>query len=185
LKNLLKNLKLISPFEDSDLQLIESFFRLENVNKSHCILTGGKICKRIYFLKSDCFKVYYIANGKENVLDFFVEDDWFVELGSFINETPSPFFIEAVEDSNLYALSKEKFQKLRNENNNWEHFYCKLLEKHIPRLIDLLNDKLSMSNEERYYKLMKEKLDLINRIPQYLIASYLGLTPEHGANPLF
>jgi hypothetical protein len=42
-----------------------------------------------------------------------------------------------------------------------------------------------MSNEERYYKLMKEKLDLINRIPQYLIASYLGLTPEHGANPLF
>jgi CRP/FNR family transcriptional regulator len=71
-------------------------------------LTGGKICKRIYFLKSDCFKVYYIANGKENVLDFFVEDDWFVELGSFINETPSPFFIEAVEDSNLYALSKVK-----------------------------------------------------------------------------
>lgn len=141
-------------------------------------MTGGKFCKKIYFLNSGCFKVYYTANGKENVLDFFVEDDWFVELGSFINETPSPFFIEAVEDSNLYSLSKEKFQKLRNENNNWEHFYCKLLEKHIPRLIDLLNDKLSMSNEERYYKLMKNKPDLINRIPQYLIASYLGLTPE-------
>ena len=112
------------------------------------------------------------------MLDFFIEDDWFVELGSFINESPSHFYIEAIENSELFCLSKDKFVELRNKNNQWECFYIKLLEKNIPRLIDLINDKISISNEENYHKLIKQRPDLINRIPQYLIASYLGMTPE-------
>ena len=178
MKNLLENLKLYAPFEDKDLQVIESYFRKEKVSKNHCVLTQGQICKKIYFVRSGCFKAYYIADGKENVLDFFIEDDWFVELGSFINESPSHFYIEAIESSDLYCLSKDKFEELRNKNNQWECFYTKLLEKNIPRLIDLINDKISISNEENYHKLIKNRPDLINRIPQYLIASYLGMTPE-------
>lgn len=178
MENLLANLKLFVPFEDTELHLIESYFRSENVNKSSCVLNEGQVCKKIYYVNSGCFKAYYISDGKENVLDFFLENQWFVELGSFINETPSPFYIEAIENSEIYCLSKSNFEKLRNEFHNWERFYCTLLEKHIPRLIDLLNDKLSISNEERYFKLIKNRPDLITRLPQYLIASYLGLTPE-------
>lgn len=178
MENLLANLKLSVPFEDKELNLIGSYFRYEKIDKNSCVLREDQVCKKIYYISSGCFKAYYMSNGKENVLDFFVENQWFVELGSFINETPSPFFIEAVEDSKIYSLSKDKFEKLRNEYHSWERFYNHLLEKHIPRLIDLLNDKLSISNEERYFKLIKNRPDLIKRIPQYLIASYLGLTPE-------
>lgn len=178
MENLLANLKLFVPFVDTELHLIESYFRSEKANKNSCVLREGQVCKKIYYVNSGCFKAYYIFDGKENVLDFFVENQWFVELGSFINETPSPFYIEAIEDSEIFSLSKDKFVELRSENHNWELFYCRLLENHIPRLIDLLNDKLSISNEERYFKLIKNRPDLITRLPQYLIASYLGLTPE-------
>jgi CRP-like cAMP-binding protein len=178
MNNLFENLKLLAPFEDNDLQILKSCFILEKINKGDCVLREGQICKKIYYINSGCFKAYYIADGKENVLEFFIEDDWFVELSSFINEIPSPFYIEAIENSEIYYLSKEKFEVLRDNNHNWERFYCRLLEKHISRFIYLLNQKRSFSNEERYKKILKNRPNLINRIPQYLIASYLGLTTE-------
>jgi len=178
MEKLLANLKLHTSFENKDLQDIESYFFSERVSKGHCLLKEGQVCKKIYFVSSGCFKTYTIVDGKENVLDFFVEGDWFVELSSFVNKSPSPFYIEAIENSEFFYVLKDDFEELRTKYNSLERFYCKLLEKYIPRIINLLNDKLSISNEERYCKLIKERPDFINRIPQYLIASYLGLSPE-------
>ena len=112
MKNLIENIRSYIPFEDKELQIIESLFKTVKVRNGECILAEGQICKNIYYVNSGCFKACYINDGKENVLDFFLEDHWFVELGSFINESPTSFFIEAIEDSDLYSLSKEKFEEL-------------------------------------------------------------------------
>jgi len=178
MKALIENLKLFSQFSDAEFESLTPFFRKEVVLKNEYILQGGEVSKRIYFVKKGCLKVYFIAGNKENVLDFFMENDWFVELNSFINKTPSPYFIQAIESCEVYSISKINFEKQRKNNLNWERFYSRLLETQVPRLIEMLNDKLSLSNEDAYFKMMQLKPQLIHRVPQYLIASYLGLTPE-------
>lgn len=178
MERLIENITQLSAIPEEDLKNVYTFFRKEIISKGQFVLQGGDVSKRIYWVSSGCLKVYYLNEDKENVLDFFVEQDWFVELYSFINKTASPYYIQAIEDCEIYSISKDNFEKLREDNLHWEKFYSSLLEQQIPRLINKINDKLSLSNDDRYLQMMEHKPELINRIPQYLLASYLGLTPE-------
>ncbi|HNH31882.1 MAG TPA: Crp/Fnr family transcriptional regulator, partial [bacterium] len=126
-----------------------------------------------------CFKVCYSDDtGTEFIVKFALENWWVVDLESFINQTPSFFYIQAIEDSKVLQLSRSNYDKLLRKipafhkfsNERWQNGFIALQHR-------IMHDQ-SMTAEERYRRFKEKYPTLEQRIPQKLIAAYLGITSE-------
>ncbi len=149
------------------------------VKKGDFLLRQGEICKHSFFVESGLVKYYSIdEKGKVHVLQF-APEGWFVSDrdSSFFNE-PSPYFIDAIEDSEVLLLDNDDLCNLTLQQPEFGVLNNRLLHKHIRQLQTRINLLLSASAEERYQAFIKMYPDLLLRVPQHLVASYLGITPE-------
>lgn len=141
------------------------------------LLNEGEIASTLYFIRKGCLRVYFNDDGREITTQFFLEDQAATALESFLTQTPSPFSIESLELCQLAILTKENFDRLMNTDQyfqNW--FYQSALQKlidHTSRLLSFIKD----TPQNRYRQLAEYHPELLKRIPQHYIASYLGITP--------
>lgn len=151
----------------------------KKIKKSDFILREGEICNGTYFVEKGLLRMYSIdKNGKEHIIQF-APESWLISDRSslFFNEK-SRYFIDAVEDSEILVLKNDFFTSLHHlypstvEKNDY------LLQKHIRGLQNRVNSLLAYTAEERYVDFLKMYPDLFLRIPQWMVASYLGITPE-------
>lgn len=150
------------------------------IAKGSIILDPSKVCTVGYKVISGCLKSYVIsANGKEHIIQFAPEEWLIADMESFTFKTKSKIYIEAVEDSVVKILDSNFFPSIESmENKKLINITLKLRNNLIAtnkRLISLL----SSTSEERYEEFTKTYPQLVQRLPQKLIASYLGMTPEH------
>lgn len=155
-------------------------FKTSEVKKGIVLLSKGQPCKVAFQVISGCLKSYVIdEKGKEHILQF-APENWIIsDLDSVINNKPSKIFIEAIEHSSVYLLPTELM--INKESLNREEL-IKLLDKSQNNMISNTNrliSLLSSSSEERYQEFLETYPQLAQRLPQKLIASYLGMTPEH------
>lgn len=143
------------------------------------LLSPGKICQYTYFVNSGVLRSFNINdNIVEHVLQFAPKGWWISDIYSLISQKPGNLFIEVLEDAELILLSKENQEQLYAEIPKLERFFRILIENSLVAHQERLMDNLSLSAEERFEKFWKRYPDLMRKIPQKQIASYIGVTPE-------
>ena len=151
----------------------------KNVEKGITLLRKGETCKHSFFVEKGLLRFYSIdKEGKEHIVQF-APENWFVtDRGSVFFNEPSDYFIDACEDSQV-ALIDEKFIKTALEiSPEFRAYNETILQNHIRHLQNRINLLIGATAEERYLNFIKLYPDLSLRVPQWMIASYLGITPE-------
>ena len=143
------------------------------------LLNAGEVCKNSYFVNSGVLRSFNINdNIVEHVLSFACSGWWIGDMYSLLSQKPGNLFIQVLEDAEIVLLSKENQEILYRGIPKLERFFRILTENSLVANQERLMDNLSLTAEERFEKFCKKHRDLIQKVPQKQIASYLGVTPE-------
>ncbi len=163
---------------EEELAIIETVMEVRTCNAGHILLHEGEIARESYFILTGCIRQFYIKDGDEKATAFYTENQPVSPFTSITQQTPSRFFLSCVEDCTLIVLSdrneKEMFKRLPHLET-----YCRVdVERQLGEQQENLAMFITSTPEERYLNLQKTRPDLLNRVPQYMLASFLGITPE-------
>lgn len=150
------------------------------VKKKTLLLQEGQVCRDNYFVEKGCLRMYFNDDkGTEQTTQFAIENWWITDYSSYLNGSPSQFFIQAVENSAVLALSSSSREELLASIPGLDKYFRRILEKSIGAYQWRIRYIFSQSKEERFRHFSDLYPDFIQRVPQYMLASYLGLTPEY------
>jgi len=175
LKNIAKHIELNTEEETFFL----SQLKIKEVAKKTFLLKEGQACKYINFVHSGTLRAFHIdKDGKEATMMFAVSDWWITDMFCFLNQKPAMVFIEAIEDSCIFQLSKANLEKLYHEVPKFERFFRILMQNAYTREQMRVIENLSLTAEYRYHNFLLKYPQIAKAITQKQIASYLGITPE-------
>jgi len=162
--------------------LLEGFFdnlKPLSVGKGDYFLIEGELCRNIALLTKGAFYSYYQKDGNDIIEDFCLEGCFLADYPAFINNTSAKKNFKALEDSNLLTISKEELNKLYQSNPAYERAGRLIAEYLFTGWESKLRDTIFLSPTERYRNLIKTRPEILQRVPQYLIASFLNITPQY------
>lgn len=149
------------------------------IKRKECILNQGEICNEYTFVVEGCFKVYQVDElGRSHNLLFAVENEWIADIQSFHKKVPSKLYIEAVEPALILQIQREDLWNLYDRYHTFDHNFRVIIEDKYTELQNRLLLTLSSNAYDRYQAFVKTYPNLVNRLPNTQIASYLGVTPE-------
>jgi CRP-like cAMP-binding protein len=176
-EKIINSIKQMTGFTDSDLGSVLKHFETKSIKKKTKILEAGTTAKEVYFILNGCIRLFYNKDGEDISAYFFTEKMFAGAYDSFISQKPSRHSIETLEDCEVLAISYKALQELFIEFPKMNEFVRKVLEERFVSLHELFTSQILDSPEERYLNLLKERPDIIQRIPQHQIATFLGITP--------
>ncbi|MFN7883076.1 MAG: Crp/Fnr family transcriptional regulator [bacterium] len=176
-EKIINSIKQMTGFTDSDLGIVLKHFETKSIKKKTNILEAGTTAKEVYFILNGCIRLFYNKDGEDISAYFFTEKMFAGAYDSFISQKPSRHSIETLEDCEVLAISYKALQELFIECPKMNEFVRKVLEERFVSLHELFTSQILDSPEERYLNLLKERPDIIQRIPQHQIATFLGITP--------
>jgi CRP-like cAMP-binding protein len=175
LDNIKKHINLT---EEEERHLI-SLLKPISIKRKEWLLEAGEICKYSYFVISGCLRGYTIdTNGFEHVLSFAPKNWWIADMYSLISQKPGAVYIQALESTEILALSKTAQERLYIEVPAFERFFRIITENSLVSFQQRLLDNLSLPAEERYQNFCKRYQGLTDILPAKQVASYIGVTPE-------
>lgn len=159
--------------------MCSSFFHSKKVEKNKFLLQAGEVCHETYFVEKGLLRMYSIdKNGREHIIQFAPEKWLMSDRSSLFFHEKSNYYIEAVEDTEVILMKNDFFTKLVEIYPHTAEKNDLLLQKHIRNLQNRVNSLLADTAEERYMNFIKMYPDILLRVPQWMVASYLGITPE-------
>jgi len=166
------------PVTDEQFEFIKTQFIPKKVKKGEFLLREGDITRYSIFVASGCLRTYTIDDtGKEHILQFSPENWWTGDM-SFTSNVRSRCFIDALEDSEVLLTEPSSIQKLNQYIPQSAVHYQAALQKSMEAKNQRIVASLSETAEERYNDFLKKYPSLVQRVPQHMIASYLGISPE-------
>lgn len=186
---IIKNVSRFISLTEEEREIFISYLRVVRVKKKQFIVQPGFTCQHRSYVLSGAFQTYLLdQDGNEHVPGLSVEDWWAGDFESYISQEPATLFVEATEDALLIQLSYTDEQELYERVPKFERFFRRLIELSSLAIRRRVRWSLSYSAEERYAEFMKLYPHFLQRFPQYVIASYLGMTTQflskirnHGA----
>jgi len=179
MEQILQNIAKIVTLTPEEEFLFLSKTEIRNYKAKTILLNAGEICKTSYFVNSGVLRSFNINdNIVEHVLSFACSGWWISDMYSLISQKKGNLFIEVIEDAEVVLLPKENQEKLYHEIPKLERFFRILTENSLVAFQERLMDNLSLTAEERFEKFCKKYPDLIQKVPQKHIASFIGVTPE-------
>lgn len=166
------------PLTEEETKAVDECIPIRTYEKGTLLLKEGQIARDSYFLLEGCVRLYYLVDGDEKTTNFFTEGDAVASLTSYVNQTPANHYFECVEDSTLAILNFEKEKELIERMPKFESLCRVSMEGNFGENQQMLSKFITSSPEERYLDLLENRPDLLNRVPQYQLASYLGVKPE-------
>jgi CRP-like cAMP-binding protein len=164
---------------EDEKQLCKSFFSPKKLRKRQYILQEGDVCKYIAFVEKGMLRCYTIdEKGNEHIMQFAFEGWWISDQFSFLTGEPAIYNIDALEDSELLLLSQQSEEQLLQKIPKFEKYFRILLQNNLIATQRRLIGSLSQSAEQRYNELISVCSTIPQRVPQHMIASFLGITPE-------
>lgn len=155
-----------------------TLFKREEIEKGRHFVRSHEICNKVAFIEAGLFKLFYCIDGQEQIMLFFRENQFVTDYFSFLTHTPSIRPIQAIENSTVYTIGKENLQVLYKRYKNREKLGRLLAERSYVYAVQRANRLLHDDYETRFKTFMEEHPTLLQRIPQFMIASYLNMTPE-------
>lgn len=168
----------IMPLTDEEAKAIAASMLIKEFKKGAVLLEEGQISTEAYFVLKGCVRQYYLVDGEEKTNNFFTEEQWVISLNSLSNGRPANHFFVCSEDTILVVGNEDKESDLYTRFPKFETISRKVMEKVFMEQQQLMELYLNDTPEERYLKLQNSRPDLFQRIPQYQLASYIGVKPE-------
>ncbi len=175
---LIDELKKIESFSDEEIDQLQCLLVKKFIPKGDHFLNLNQVSRHIAFIDSGLTLHYSLHDGIEIPCNFSMEGNWMGSLKSFDSGSPTEVAIKALEDLWIREISVEHTQQLFDSSSRWLRFKNHLLQDVFFNITQHNADLAMLDAKERYYKFMREKPGLFNRIPQYYIAAYLGITPQ-------
>ncbi|ALJ03668.1 hypothetical protein APS56_00230 [Pseudalgibacter alginicilyticus] len=164
---------------DEEVDILSSKISCRNYLKGQYVVQQGDICKYEGFVISGCTKTFYVDDaGQEHIIMFSIEDWWVSDMGSFITQTPADFNVQCIENTQLIMFYYDDIEDLYREIPKLERFFRSIVEKGFVAMQKRLVRNFSQTAKERYVYFKNQYPKIEQRIPQYMVASYLGITKE-------
>lgn len=160
-------------FDRVDLQL-----KKQKIARDEYLFRQGEVCQFAGFILKGCFRVFLLKNGKEITVDFFSENRPIADYESYFRKRPTPFYFQAIEPSELLILNPSCLDLLFEEPHHGQRLQRIFVETLFFRVRDKLLSLYADDPETRYLTLLETEPELVRRVPQYHLASYLGIEPE-------
>lgn len=141
------------------------------------LLEEGKIADKLYFIRKGCLRLFFYNEGKYITFQFFFEGDFVASFDSLYKGTPSLFSLESIEPSEVMFIKKEDFYNEIENNSSLRKVYEEKIIERFSFYQHLFLSRIKNTPQQRYEELLKEYPNIIQRVPQHYIASYLGITP--------
>jgi CRP-like cAMP-binding protein len=165
--------------DDEDLKIVLSYFKTIKKSKNDILLSTGKISQVSYFVKKGCLRLYFIDdNGKDATRYIAFENQFATALVSFITNEPAQETIQVIEDSELQYITHNDFRHLMKIIPKWKDFYSIYLEKAYVNNSKRLMSFTTLNATERYNQLFKINPNIVKRIPNKIVASYINISQE-------
>ncbi|MEO7045165.1 MAG: Crp/Fnr family transcriptional regulator, partial [Ferruginibacter sp.] len=164
---------------EADKAVFRQYIIVKKLRKRQYLLQEGEICKSVAFVSKGILRSYLVDEKSNERIIQFAPEDWFIsDLYSFVTNEYSSLNIDAIEDSELVLINQEAHAHLENIIPEFFKFNCLQYRGAYIALQKRLTNMFTLSAEEKYIKLLNIYPDIIQRVPQHMIASYLGLKPE-------
>lgn len=171
--------KLEIDVSEAEWETIRACFQPVKAAKGELIVRQGQSSQRMYFVLSGCVRIFFVPDdGREVTRYLAFESEFATALVSFITEDPSGEYLQALEDSELLAVSGFDFQRLLADIPRWELFYRRYLERAYVNNTNRLMSFITLDAASRYRLLLRERPEIVQRLPNQVVASYLRISPE-------
>lgn len=170
------------PLHDSKWIEYTSYFNRLEVPAKTILLEEGEISKRLFIIEKGCIRVWFNNNGKDLTTQFFFENQSVASIESFMKKIPSPVVIETIEASVIWWISKNDLDKILEEIKEIPELRDRFINMLFERTFDYMKHFVSFikdSPTQRYLNLIEERPQVLQRVPQHYIASYLGVSTVH------
>jgi CRP-like cAMP-binding protein len=175
---MIREIKRIDNFSDEDIEVLLGYLEKCFIPKGDHFLSIGQVSRHIAYITSGLTMHYNIHDGMEIPGNFTAEGQWMGNLKSFVSGAPAEIGIKALEDTWILKISAGQTQQLFQAQPKWMAFKNYLTELVFFNITQHNADLAMLDAKQRYYKFMREKPDLVNWVPQYYIAAYLGIKPQ-------
>lgn len=167
------------PLTEEGQELISQYLSIKKLRKKQYLLQEGDVCKCVAFIEKGAMRSYIVQDdGSEHIVQFALEGQFMTDLYSFLTGEPSDYNIDAIEASELVTITKSSNDELRKRSPEFQEFIFLQTSEAYTQLERRMNSVLSLSLEERYRELTERHPNIVQRVPQHMMASYMGLSPE-------
>jgi len=164
---------------NDEQEIIKTFFTAKKLRKRQYLLQQGDVCKYLTFVSKGLLRTYNVDDKGEEHMNIFGWEGWWIsDFSSFLSGEKAVFNIDAIEDSELLMISRSDYEALMLAVPVMDRYFRILYQNSLVTKERRLMSSITHSAEERFVQLAESNPELIERIPQNLIASYLGLAPE-------
>ena len=164
---------------EEEKALVKSYFSPKKLRKKQYLLQEGDACKYLAFVEQGLLRSYNVDDkAVEHMLQFAWEGWWISDTYSFLSGEPAAYDIDAIEDAELLLITLPHFEEMMLQVPRMERYFRILFQKNIISKERRLLSSISLTAEEKYLRLQHSQPEIVQRIPQQLIASYLGITPQ-------
>lgn len=178
MNNLRLYLEQIALLSKDDWDLTKRLFKEERIQKGDYYVRESGYCNKVSFVSKGLFKLFYLIGGNERIMMFFAENQLVTDYFGYLTRTPSIRPIQAIEDSVIYSITRDNLEQLFDSSNTWKIIGKALAERAYVVAVQRANRLLHDDYDTRFNSFMEEFPSLFQRVPQYMIASYLDMTPE-------
>ena len=178
-KGILENIEKYVTLTEGETKKLVSIIQISKIKKRQFIDQPNYVCRYRNYVVKGAFRSYFIDNeGKEHTVQIALED-WFVsDFYSYITQTPATLFVEALEDSVILQMTYDDIERLCKEIQALSEYFRITTERAFAFSRKRALSNLSLTAEERYLEFLRRYPNMVKRVPQKIIASYLGFTPE-------
>ena len=164
---------------EAELAEMLCYFSVKNIKKKQFIIQPDFVARHRHYIVEGAFRAYVIdEKGEERTIQFAIEDWWISDYNSYIYQQPATMFVLALEDSVILRIDHDQEQKLKAANHKFETFFRIMAERSSAFMQRRIISNLTQSAEERYTDFLEKYPLVAQRLPQYALASYLGMTTE-------
>jgi len=162
---------------EEEVQIIDKEDIIREYKKNDILLKEGQVAKECFLVLKGCVKRYYLEDGEEKIMEFYTENDPIAPV-SYTTKEPSKYYLSCVEPSLISTGTPERTERFLKAFPRFIPMFVKIGDSLSVKKQEFLDDYKNLSPEARYQKLIETRPDLVSRVPQYMIASYLGIQPE-------
>lgn len=164
---------------NDEQEILATMLKSATYKKKAFLHEAGATCRENYFVVKGCLRLYFIdIKGAEQTTQFAIENWWISDLTSFLFQKPSDFYIQAAEATDVIVIEHRHYDEMFEKLPKLEKYFRLIFQKQHQASQIRIKYLYSQTAEERYFNFNKLFPDFVQRVPQYMLASYLGFTPE-------
>jgi CRP-like cAMP-binding protein len=173
-----KYIEKVAEFSEAEIEFIKAAAKAKRLWKKQPYLQEGEVCQHLVWIGKGGLRLFFMDRwGKEHTIEFGLENEFLTDRLSLAQGSPSIYSIEAIRDSEVLLFSREAIDQLSEAIPGFSKLLRMITIQSLSKYQSRILATLTLSADEKYRTLAKQNPQLLQEVPQHMIASYLGITP--------